>query len=242
MRHNVDTYLVTGASSGIGYAVAVALLERGHRVMGLGRDQARLNIAHPAFRPVSCNLADLDALPERLAALHSELSRIKGVVLCAGAGRFGSLEEFSYAQIRELVDLNVTAQMYLARTVLPTFKARGAGDLILIGSQAALAGGRRGTVYTATKFAIRGFCQALRQEASASGVRVALINPGMVDTAFFDELDFAPGESPENHLRADDVAAAVCAVLDMPPGTVVDEINLSPLKKVIRRKPRPDTL
>jgi len=237
----VDSYLVTGASSGIGHAVAQALLERGHRVIGLGRDESRMNVTDPAFQFLKCDLADLDVLPERLAALHSELPRIKGAVLCAGAGRFGSLEEFSFTQIRELVDINVTAQMYVARTVLPTFKTRGAGDLILLGSEAALAGARRGTVYAGTKFALRGFCQALRQEASRCGVRVALINPGMVDTAFFDDLDFAPGEAPENHLRAEDIAAVVCTVLDMPPSAVIDEINLSPLKKVVRRKPHRNT-
>ena len=66
--------------------------------------------------------------------------------------------------------------------------------MVLIGSEAALAGGARGAVYSATKFALRGFCQSLRQESAAAGIRVTLINPGMVRTDFFDQLDFEPGE------------------------------------------------
>ena len=56
----------------------------------------------------------------------------------------------------------------------------------------------------------------------------------MVDSSFFDQLDFRPGEQPENHIRVDDVAASIIGILNLPPGTVVDEINLSPLKKAIR--------
>jgi 3-hydroxy acid dehydrogenase / malonic semialdehyde reductase len=157
-------------------------------------------------------------------------------VLNAGQGRFGSLEEFSYRQIREMVELNLLQHIYIARALTPRLKRVGRGDLVFIGSEAALNGGRKGAVYSACKFALRGLAQSLRDECSQSGVRVSLINPGMVDTAFYDDLDFAPGEAPENHLRAEDVAETVAMVLGAHPGTVFDEINLNPLKKVIRFK------
>ena len=102
-----------------------------------------------------------------------------------------------------------------------------------MGSEAALRGTRRGSVYCASKFALRGFAQALREECAASGIRVTTINPGMVLTPFFDDLDFGPGQEPANYVLPEDVADLVITILSTRSGTVFDEVNLSPLKRVI---------
>jgi NADP-dependent 3-hydroxy acid dehydrogenase YdfG len=229
--NNARTLLVTGASSGIGLAVCQALLAGGHRVIGLARREAPIPSERYTHRPL--DLADLDNLPAALDSLVADHPDIDGLVACAGAGRFGSLEEFSYRQIRELIELNLTGQIFLVRALLPALKRRKQGDIVLMGSEAALAGGRRGAVYSAAKFALRGFAQALRQECAGAGVRVCIVNPGMVDTAFFDDLGFAPGRQADEHLTADDVAAAVTSAIETRPGAAIDEINLSPQKKVI---------
>ena len=119
---------------------------------------------------------------------------------------------------------------------MPVIKTNGGGDVVLMGSEAALSGGRYGAVYSATKFAVRGFAQALRHECAAANVRVTIVNPGMVRTQFFDSLEFEPGPDPDNYIEPEDVARAVSGALLAPRGTVVDEINLSPLKRVVRRK------
>jgi short-subunit dehydrogenase len=103
-----------------------------------------------------------------------------------------------------------------------------------MGSEAALTGGVRGAVYSACKTALRGLARSLRQECAGSGLRVGIVNPGMVRTGFFDGLDFHPGEARENAIEPEAVADMIIAMLKAPPGTVVDEVNLSPLKKVIR--------
>ena len=103
----------------------------------------------------------------------------------------------------------------------------------LRGSESALSGGQKGVVYSATKFALRGAAQALREECSSSGVRIGIINPGMVDTDFFSDLNFRPGSRSDNHLIADDVARAVLLMLHARQGAAIDEINLSPQKHVI---------
>ncbi|MCU7843090.1 MAG: SDR family oxidoreductase [Candidatus Thiodiazotropha sp. (ex Monitilora ramsayi)] len=228
--------LVTGASRGIGAAITRRLLAKGSQVIGVARDFTGWPEGQPQLETFSLDLADLDGLPHQLgeiARLHPELD---GLVLNAGSGQFGSLEQFSYRQIREMVETNLLQHIFIARALIPRLKRLGYGDLIIIGSEAALTGGRKGAVYSACKFALRGLAQSLREECSQSGVRVSLINPGMVDTPFYDNLDFAPGEAPENHLRAEDVANAVEMVLQAHPGTVFDEININPLKKVIRFK------
>jgi NADP-dependent 3-hydroxy acid dehydrogenase YdfG len=230
--------LLTGAGGGIGRSIATLLLSSDWRIVGVGRDPARPGFSQKEFSQVTIDLSDLENLPEQLRLLASEHEDIDSVVCAAGVGRFGSLEEFSYQQIRELIDINLTSQLYVVRAFLPLLKRRGRGDVVLIGSEAALAGGARGAVYSATKFALRGFCQSLRQESAAAGIRVTLINPGMVRTEFFDQLDFEPGEDLAHAIVPEDIAVAVKMVLSARAETVFDEINLSPLKKVVRRKHR----
>ena len=224
--------LVTGCSRGIGLAITRRLLTEGHRVIGISRIPPGIDSAR--FSHIELDLSDLDALPAALRALSHQHPDIDAVILNAGIGRFGSLEEFAASQIRQLVDLNLTSQLLLAREFLPKLKKRGGGDLVFIGSESALRGGRYGTVYAATKFGLRGLAQALQEECSPSSVRIGIVNPGMVNTSFFDELDFRPGDEEDQHLVPNDVVEAVLLMLAARPGAVVQEINLQPQKRVIR--------
>jgi 3-hydroxy acid dehydrogenase / malonic semialdehyde reductase len=230
------TVLVTGVSSGIGKAVARRLLAESHAVVGISRNVHESAFDNTRFRGFRLDLANLETLPERLSQILEQCPQIDSAVFCAGRGRFGNLEEFSLDQIRHLIDLNFTSQAFIARSLLPGLKRKQCGDLIFIGSEAALKGTRKGSIYCASKFALRGFTQALRDECGRGGVRISLINPGMVKSAFFDELDFVHGEAPQNAIESEDIAEVVCSIFKLRPGTVVDEINLSPLTKVIRFK------
>jgi short-subunit dehydrogenase len=233
-RPNNRTILVTGASSGIGQAISDSLLRRDYRVIGMARDFSKARFDSDHFRAVPIDLSRLDELPARLETLMKDETIIDGVVCCAGSGRFGSLEEFSYRQISSLLDLNLTSHIYLVRALLPGMKKRAAGDIIFMGSESARSGGKRGAVYSAANFGLRGLAQSLRHECAASGIRVSIVNPGMVKTAFFDELDFQHGDEPDNYILPEDVASAVLTIVEARAGTVFDEINLSPQKKVIR--------
>lgn len=228
--------LVTGASRGIGAAICRRLLGEGLEIVGIGRDFSSWRNSPKGMESIELDLSDLEKLPHRLGEIARAHPELDGLVLNAGYGRFGSLEEFSYHQIREMVDTNLVQHLFFARTFLPRIKRLNSGDLIIIGSESALSGGKRGAVYSACKFGLRGLAQSLRDECSGNGIRVSLINPGMVATEFFDELDFAPGPDPTNHLRPEDIAEAVAMVLKAHPGTVFDEINLNPLKRVIQFK------
>ena len=232
-----------GASRGIGAAICRRLLADGHRVVGAARHFTGKSStpssdpdSNPNFSAVTLDLADLDGLPARLQELQAAHPDIDTLVCCAGQGRFGGLEEFSFDQIRGLMDLNFLAHAFAARVFLPAFKRRGAGQLVFIASEAALAGRQKGAVYCASKFALRGFAQALREECARSGVRVTVVHPGMVRTNFFDGLDFAPGEEETHALQPEDVAAAVALAIAAPQRMVVDEILLSPLKRVVQFK------
>ncbi len=230
------TILVTGVSSGIGLAVAEQLLKYGHTVLGIARRANQVLAKYPRFVSIVLDVSQLDVLPQKIKELQQAYPALDAVIFCAGKGQFGAIEQFSYEQIDALMTLNFTSQVYLTKALLPDFKRKAQSDLIYIGSEAALKGSRNGAMYCASKFALRGFTQALREDCGKSNVRVSLINPGMVKTPFFNELSFEPGDHQSNSITAEDVSEAVIYVLNSPTNIVIDEINLSPLNKVVKFK------
>ncbi|MEJ2622068.1 MAG: SDR family NAD(P)-dependent oxidoreductase [Candidatus Thiodiazotropha sp.] len=230
--------LISGATHGIGQAISRHLLEQGDQVVGIGRDFSAWPEQSDHLHKVRFDLSDLERLPDTMKEIIDAHPDLDGAVLNAGYGQFGALEQFSYQQIRQMIDVNLTQHIFIARALVPQLKKLGRGDIVIIGSESALSGGKQGSLYSACKFALRGFAQSLRAECSRSGARVCLINPGMVASDFFGQLDFRPGDAPENHLRVEDIAAVVDWVLNAHPGTVFDEINLNPLKKVIQFSPK----
>ncbi|SJM92694.1 Short-chain dehydrogenase/reductase SDR [Crenothrix polyspora] len=236
MRPVKRTVLVTGASSGIGRAIAKLLLQQGHQVIGTSRDCRKFTQTMDNFTPIQLDLGQLESLPETMRGLEKQFPALDTVIFNAGVGQFGSLEEFSYPQIENLMTVNFTSQVFLTKALLPALKRKGFGDLIYIGSEAALKGSRKGSIYCASKFALRGFTQALREECSKNNIRVCLINPGMVKTPFFEQLSFEPGDDDSHFLLPEDVAEVVGTVLAFRQHTVIDEININPLNKVVKFK------
>ncbi len=227
---------VLGASSGIGRAIVDHLLEQDHTVVGSSRTRKTLPQNHPRFHFIEMNLLETERIAEVVKQIQQDFPALDAVVFSAGYGQFGSLEEFSFSQIEQLMTVDFTAQALATRALLPKLKRQPRVNLIYIGSEASLQGSRKGSIYCAAKFALRGFTQSLRDECGKSSVRVSLINPGMVDTAFFDALSFMPGEGESHALQAEDVAEAVNYVLQAGHHMVVDEINLNPASKVVRFK------
>ena len=234
---NQNLVVVTGASSGIGLALVKALLAEGYAVLGIAKSFEKAGLNHPNFSGRSINLADLDGLPEAMSLLLNEIDRpIKALINNAGIGRMGFLEQLSVKDIRLVMDTNLTSQVIVTKTFLPLLKKQGEGDILFMGSEAALKGAKQGSIYCASKFALRGFSQALREECGKSGVRITLINPGAVRTPFFENLQFEPGLAAENAIEPEDIASAVSMVLAARSGTVFDEITLSPRNQVWKKK------
>ncbi len=229
-------FLVTGASSGIGRAIAERLLNIGHQVLGSSRDCSKFLVPHPNFFPIPLDLNASDQIRPVMLSILKNHPQLDGVVFAAGIGQFGSLEEFSDAQIERLMNVNFTANVLLTKALLPAFKKKTTSDLIYIGSEAALKGSRKGTIYCASKFALRGFTQALREECASHKIRITLLNPGMVKTPFFDLLNFEPGPEPVHAINAQDLADTVQYLLESNPNIVIDEITLNPMQKVIHFK------
>ena len=232
----IKSALVTGSSSGIGKAITARLLENGIRVIGLARDHNKFTPRQSTYCPITVDLSDVSNLEKKIRTTLKQYPEISIFISNAGYGDFRHLENFSTLQIQEFLNVNLISQIILCRSFTSHFKSKGGGDIIILGSEAALAGKRKSTLYSAAKFGLRGFSQALRDEVGASGIRVCLINPGLVRSPFFENLDFEPGDSENNAIAPDDIAKIVFELLNTRNGTMIDEINLSPASASINFK------
>ena len=218
-------FLITGASSGIGETTARHAAAAGYRLVLAARSEEKCGgLAQELGGPeralaVRCDVtewADQEALAQRA---FDEYGRIDVAFANAGFGaKRGFLEE-TPEQWRSMVLTNVYGAALTVRATMPAVK-EARGHLLLTGSVA----GRRalpGSLYSCTKWAITAMGEAVRQELDGTGVRVTVIEPGMVDTPFF-------SERPGNALTPDDVARAVMFAVQQPPHVDVNEILVRP--------------
>ncbi len=228
--------VVTGSSSGIGQATAISFLKAGFTVIGLARHHDNNSIKHACYHPHAVDFSDIEKLDRIAVDILKDYRKISVLVCNAGFGDFRHLENFSYKQIQEFLNVNLISHIVLCRHMVSGMKKLGQGDIVIVGSEAALIGKRKATLYSSAKFGMRGFAQSLRDEVGSSGLRVCLINPGMVRSNFFENLDFEPGSSPENAIEPADIARVIVETVGTRKGTVIDEINLSPASKVVHFK------
>ena len=234
MRLEDKTVLVTGSSSGIGRAICEQLTKFGIKVIGLARHHKKFNPNIVNYVTYEIDIADLESVGRKVKSILKTHPEISGLVSNAGYGDFRNLENFSIEEIINFVNMNLISHIVITRQLLPHFKANKFGDIIFIGSEASLSGSKKGSLYCASKFGLRGFAQSIRQESSDRNVKVSIVNPGMVRTSFFDKLNFKPGINVDNAIEPEDIAKVVFDVLSMNEYTVIDEVNISPLKKVIQ--------
>jgi short-subunit dehydrogenase len=185
MRLHGAVALVTGASSGIGQALADRLVAAGARVFAAGRDEQGLAAVHGATRLVA-DLAEPSA-PERLARqVLDDAGRIDLLVNNAGAGLAGALAEQSGDALDHVLTVNLRAPVQLTRIVLPGMLQRGRGRLVFVTSIAGRLGVRDEAVYAAAKAGVDVFAESLRLEVAGRGVGVTVVVPGVVSTPFFE--------------------------------------------------------
>jgi short-subunit dehydrogenase len=179
--------LVTGASAGIGAAVTSELAARGATVLAAGRDQVATGrvAARAGAHPLVVDLASPGG-PAELAARAIEVhGRVDALIASAGVGWRGPLAGMPADTLDHLIALNLRAPVALARALLPGMLARGRGHLTLLASIAGLTGVASESVYAATKAGLVVFAESQRLELAGSGVGVAVVSPGAVDTGFF---------------------------------------------------------
>ena len=206
--------LITGASRGIGAAVARQLDDRGVRLGLASRNGDDLGLDAVAQPCDVRKQADLDAI---VAETVERFGRLDILVANAGVGAYGPFLDLSPEHLDEMIDVNLKGTLYAVRAALPHLVESGAADIVTVASEA----GRRGlpfeAVYCASKFGQVGFTRALDHELREHGVRCTNVCPGGVATDF--ALDEGRGRSPEvlpGMMTADDVAEVVLFVLTRP--------------------------
>ena len=182
------TVIITGASRGIGAAVAEAVAAKGARVGLIARSRGDLDavLARVGGRGASAvaDVADSSALTEAITALEAELGPVDVLVANAGIGAYGPFVDITDDELERVVRVNVLGTMYAIRSVLPGMIARRRGHIVTIGSIAGRIGSPFEAVYSATKFAGVGLTEALAVEVEPYGIGVSVVNPGPVATNF----------------------------------------------------------
>ena len=228
--------LVTGSSSGIGYEITSKLLDLGAKVIGIARSHDRSKLENKNYITYNCDVSVYKKLEILLKQILKNHPQINCLISNAGYGDFGPLENFSTLQIDNFMATNLTSHLVITKLLLPHFKRIKIGDIIFIGSEAGLLGAKNGSLYCSAKFGLRGFSEALSKDVANKNIRVTIINPGMVRTDFFENLNFEPGIDEENAISIKDISSTVAYILTLSRNTIVDEVNLSPLNKAIKFK------
>ena len=222
--------LVTGASRGIGAAVARALTDAGTKVALVSRSGEGLGLANAVG--IACDVSDYVQVERAVTETVGRFGRLDILVPNAGVGVYFPFEELSIEDIDEMIDVNAKGTIYAVKAALPHLEAAGEADIVTLASEA----GRRGlpgeAVYCASKFAQVGFTRALDHELREHGIRCTNVCPGGVAT------DFAMGEgrgrTPEmpalaGMMSAEDVAEVVLFVLTRPRNHRILETAFRPM-------------
>lgn len=229
----MTTAFITGATSGIGRAIAIALSEAGYDVYAAGRSRSaleELRAARPGITPVAVDVTDREAMEAAVTGLEID-------VLVNNAGIMPPLGNFADMKVSDIdttLEVNLSAAILLTRLVVPQMRERQSGHILFTGSSAAHAVFPNVAVYSATKAAIAGFAAGLRADLSQFGVRVTEIVPGRVETQLYKDILDAGARAAmyagNVAVQPEDVAAMVVALLGLPASADVTRFDIMPTR------------
>lgn len=240
--------IVTGASSGIGLATALALARRGARTAFLARSSSRLERASEEARAggapdavsIRCDVRNEDEVEGSIKAILERWGRVDILVNSAGLSLNGPLEGYALSDWRTVIDTNLTGTFLMCRAVVPIMKRQGSGQIINVASGAGRNGIANMAPYCASKFGVIGLTEALGLELRNQNIRVSTILPGSVASAF---SRTANRESQSGDRTAeigykmtpDEVAGVIISMLEQPVQAWTSEVTLRPLNMELRR-------
>lgn len=224
--------LITGTSTGIGLATAVACARARHEVYATMRDPARApqlqTLAQQEGLPVSVLPLDVDndaSVSGAVEHLLAERGRIDVLVNNAGIAPMGAIEEFPLAEFRRTMETNYFGALRCIQAVLPTMRAQRQGCIINVTSVAGQIALAASAAYTASKFALEALSEVLAQEVKAFNIRVAIVEPGVIQTPILDKMRDVPAETRYPHEQR--LQALFAASLKQPvsPAVVGEQIR-----------------
>lgn len=218
--------VITGVSKGIGMSTAKALLDKGAKVFGLGRNNV---IEHANYTFIPCDVRSYESVKNAFDAIYKQTGRQIHILLNnAGLGYFGMLEEMPLEQWNELFETNVNGTFYCCKEALPVMKEQQYGHIINIASTAALEGMPQVAAYCATKWAVKGLSESLFREVRDFRVKVTCLYPGSVKTDFFRN---SPNIQPHDYmLMPEDIALSIVQAVEMPDNFHTVNLEVRPLQ------------
>ncbi|HAW21517.1 MAG TPA: short-chain dehydrogenase [Flavobacteriales bacterium] len=220
--------IVTGGSSGIGRATAKLLIENGATVLITGRNEEKLNkiAAEIAAIPLHFDISDLDSIKEKAAeAINLLDGKIDALINNAGIGVFPKLGDITAEDLESVYKTNVFGLTLLTQEIVAVFKSQNYGNIVNLGSTASLKGFPGGTVYAASKFAVRGMTQGWQAELRPHNIRVCLVNPSEVASAFASPDRIERAEK-DNKLGGQEIAHTIVSTLEMRDKGFIPEVTV----------------
>lgn len=226
--------LVTGATRGIGLAIAEALLAKGARVLICARKQGELDETVQSLRSrfgdrvysARADVSDYDQVVSLFAEADRLFDRLDILINNAGVGSHSYVEEMAAREWQATIGTNLSGVFYCCRHAVPLMKRGGGGYIINIGSLAGKNAFAGGAAYCASKFGLVGFSEALMQEVRHDHIRVSYVMPGSVNTSFGRHEEQDPRSTWK--LAPEDVARAVTNILEMDPRALASRVELRP--------------
>ncbi|MBL6785640.1 MAG: SDR family NAD(P)-dependent oxidoreductase [Rickettsiales bacterium] len=228
----MEKFLITGTSKGIGFE-AKEYFSKNSYVIGISRTKQN---DHENFRHYQIDLSEISQISNNLKLILNDHQDINNFILNAGFGIFKELDQFSEIEILNLLNVNLISNIIITKTILPYLRKNNNSRIFFIGSEASLIGQKKGSIYCASKFGLRGFVQSIQKELSKNNTQISLINPGMVKTEFYNDLEFCHGELKENYINSIDIIKYIELIINNGDFCLAEEINLKPHKKVILKK------
>ena len=220
-------YIVTGGSSGIGKAIASELIKEGAKVIITGRNQAKLNKVALEINadPKHVNVENDHEIDELYNYVKTKYNQLDGLINNAGIADWSPIDELKRDQLKAVFEVNVYGAAMMAAGAAKIFKSQNYGDLVNIASTASVKGFKMGSIYAASKFALRGMSQCWQDELRPFNVRVIQINPSEVLTAF-NTTDRVEKPLKDNKLRPKEIADVVLAALKMDRRGLIPELTV----------------
>ena len=220
--------IITGGSSGIGRATAEMLINKGASVLITGRNEKKLievaNII--GATPLLFDISNLNSIPQKAKEAVELLGgKVDTLVNNAGIGTFPLLGEITAEDLMSCYNVNVFGLALLTQEIAKHFQENKYGNIINLGSTAALKGFARGSIYAASKFAVGGMTQSWQAELRKFNIRVTLINPSEVTTAFANE-DRIERVEEDNKLGSQEIAHAIVSTIEMRDKGFIPEVTI----------------
>ena len=227
MQLQNSTFLITGGTLGIGYATAKLLIQHGAKVAITGRtaETVQRAAAELGALGITANVAHPADVQRTYQEFLAEFGHLDCLINNAGVGVRKTLLEVTAADFQRVHETNIVGAALMAQEAAKLFAEQKSGNIVNIGSSAATKGFEGGSVYVASKFALRGMTQCWQAELRQYNVRVILVNPSEVTTAFGSEERRERPAQP-NKLRGEEIAAAIKGALEMDDRGFVTELNV----------------